>query len=101
MVIISEKQQDLKDLRKKLLPVFKRHRVAHAGLFGSLATGTSRAKSDIDLLVEFEGDRSLLDLVALKQDLEKELNRRVDVLTYKSLHSLIKKKVLSQEVSLM
>ena len=57
--------------------------------------------SDLDILVEFSGKRSLLDLVALKFDLEAEINRKVDVVTYRSLDPLIKAIVLQQEVRVL
>lgn len=101
MVIKSEKEQNFKALKKKLLPVLKQHQVIRAGIFGSTARGTARKTSDVDLLIEFKGEKSLLDLVALKLDLEAETNRHVDVLTYQALHPLIRKRVLSQEVKVL
>ena len=101
MVIKSEKEQNIEKLKKKLLPVLKRHQVARAGVFGSIANGAARKTSDVDLLIEFTGEKSLLDLVALKFDLEAETKRHVDVLTYRALHPLIRKKVLSQEVKVL
>lgn len=44
--------------------------------------GEDKESSDLDLLVEFKGDRSLLDLAGLKMELEELLKMRVDVLTY-------------------
>jgi predicted nucleotidyltransferase len=101
MVIKSEKEQDINELKKKLLPILKRHQVARAGIFGSTAQGTARETSDIDLLIEFTGKKSLLDLIALKLDLEVETNRNVDVLTYQSLNPLIRNSVLENEVKVL
>jgi predicted nucleotidyltransferase len=50
-------------------------------VFGSVARGDDRAHSDIDLLVDNDPGRSLLDIVGLGQDLEELLDPRVDVLT--------------------
>lgn len=97
----EEKEQNVEKLKKKLLPILKQHQVSRAAIFGSLATGTAKETSDLDLLVEFEGKKSLLDLVALKLDLEAEINRNVDVLTYQALNPLIKKRVLAQEVRVL
>ncbi|MBI4303592.1 MAG: nucleotidyltransferase domain-containing protein [Chloroflexi bacterium] len=101
MVIKSEKKQNIEELKKKLLPVLKQHQVSRAGIFGSIASGTNRETSDLDLLIEFKGEKSLLDLIALKLDLETEMNRHVDVVTYQSLNPLIKKRVLAQEVRVL
>ena len=48
-------------------------------------------------MVKFKGAKSLLDLAALKLELEECLERKVDVLTYNSLHPLIKKHILSEK----
>ena len=50
-------------------------------MFGSVVRGDDRAHSDVDLLVDMDPDRSLLDIVGVGQDLEELLDRRVDVLT--------------------
>ncbi len=66
-----------------------------------MAAGKATKASDLDLLVEFRGEKSLLDLVALKLDLEARINRRVDVLTYGSLHPSIREQVLKQELRVL
>lgn len=60
---------------------------------GSVARGDDRRESDVDLLVEMADDRSLLDLVALEQELEALLHRPVDVLTTQSLAPGIRERV--------
>lgn len=62
-------------------------------MFGSVARGEDRRESDIDLLVEMADDRSLLDLVALEQELEALLRRPVDVLTKESLAPSIRQRI--------
>jgi len=75
----------------------KRFGVKRASLFGSLARGEDREDSDIDILVEFEAGKSLLDLAGLKIELEEVLGRRVDLLTFNSLHPLLKDKILKEQ----
>jgi hypothetical protein len=86
-----------KKIRRKMLPILRRYDVARASIFGSLARGENTECSDIDLLVEFKGQKSLLDLAGLKIALEKALKTKVDVLTYNSLHPLLKDKILSEQ----
>lgn len=88
---------DFDRAKKKILAVIRRHGVAKAGIFGSLARGQAKKSSDIDLLVEFKSSKSLLDLAGLKLSLESALNRKVDVLTYNSLHPLLRKSILSEQ----
>jgi len=101
MVIKSEAQQNLEKLKEKLLPILERHQVSRAGIFGSTIEGTARETSDVDLLIEFRGEKSLFDLVALRLDLEAEINRHIDILTYRALNPLIKKGVLAKEVKIL
>jgi predicted nucleotidyltransferase len=54
----------------------------------------------VDVLIDMEEGRSLLDRIALKQDLEDLLGCKVDVVTEKSLHPRLREKVLREAVSL-
>jgi len=85
----------------KIVSTLRKHQVRKAGVFGSYARNDLRANSDIDILIEFTGKKSLIDLVGLKLDLEKSLKKKVDVLTYKSIHPLIKKQILKDEVKIL
>ena len=69
-------------------------------VFGSVARGEATPDSDIDFLVELEPGRNLLDRIALIQDLEELLNRKVDVAKPSNLHELIREKVVSEAIML-
>ena len=86
---------DLQGLRQDILRVAAKHGARNLRVFGSAARGEDRADSDLDLLVEMEPGRSLLDLVALGQDLETLLERKVDVLTDTSVHPAIRPHILA------
>ncbi len=70
---------------KSELPALRRLGVARIGIFGSRARGAGRVDSDVDVLVEFEPHRDLLDLVAVKQHLEAVLGLPADVTTLSGL----------------
>ncbi len=89
------------DFRQKIIVTLRRHDVVHAALFGSFARDKAERKSDVDLLVQFRGEKGLLDLVALKLELETTLNRNVDVVTYRALDSRIRDQVLEEQVVLL
>ena len=91
----------IQSLAKIIVPILKKNDVVKAGIFGSYARGEQRKNSDIDILVQFKGRKSLLNLVHVKHELEDHLKKRVDVLTYKSLHPLLKKDILSEEVKVL
>lgn len=91
----------LEEVKQRVIPVLKRHDVVHAAIFGSFARGEPGEDSDLDILVEFGSDKSLLDLVALQLELEEALRREVDVLTYRAIHPRIKERVLKEQVTIL
>jgi predicted nucleotidyltransferase len=91
------KEDQIDEIKKTLIDALRKHEVKKAALFGSIVRGEATEESDIDLLIEFEGRKSLLDLAGLKLDIQELLRRRVDVLTYKSLHPLLKERILSEQ----
>ena len=88
---------EIEDIKCKIVPILRRYDVKRAALFGSFVRGEQREDSDIDILVEFKDGKSLLDLVGLKIELEEALGRKVDVLTYNSLHPLLRDKILQEQ----
>ncbi len=79
--------------RDQILRICRRHGVRAIWVFGSVARQEHDARSDVDFLVELEPDRTLLDLAALKRELETLLGRPVDVLTPASLRAPMKERV--------
>jgi uncharacterized protein len=86
---------DLQAKRQDILRIAAKHGARNIRVFGSAARGDDRPGSDLDLLVEMESGRSLLDLVALGQELETLLHRKVDVVTDTSVHPAIRPHVLA------
>jgi len=73
--------ESLVHFRREILDMAARHGVHNIGVFGSVLRGDDRPDSDLDLLVDVEASRTLLDVIAFEQDLQELLGRRVDVLT--------------------
>lgn len=89
-------------IKKRVLPILKKHAVKRAAIFGSFARGEAKAKSDVDILIEYKKkDKSLFDLVNLKSELEESLDRKVDLITYNSIYSGIRKQVLAEQVVIL
>jgi len=89
-----------KEKRKEILQVAASHGAQEVQIFGSLARGEAGPGSDLDILVKLEPDRTLLDLVAIKQDLEDLLNCSVDVVTEAAISPYIREQVLKEAVVL-
>lgn len=67
--------------REEVLPVAARHRASNVRVFGSAVHGTDVPGSDIDLLVSFDAESTLLDLVGFANAVEDILGYHVDVIT--------------------
>jgi len=90
----------LKEKREDILRIAARHGAHNVRVFGSVARGEADAESDIDVLVEFEPGRSLLDLGGLWVDLNELLGGGVDVFTANSLKEHIRERALREAVPL-
>jgi predicted nucleotidyltransferase len=90
----------LQDKRDEILRIAGAHGAQNVQVFGSLSRGEAGTKSDVDLLVKLEPGRSLLDLIAIKQELEDLLGREVDVVTEDAVSPYIREQVLKEAVSL-
>lgn len=91
----------VESIRDRLIPLLRRHGVVRAAVFGSMARGKAEDGSDLDLVVEFEDGRTLLDLVGLRQDLTEALGREADVVTYDALHPRIRERVAREQVPVL
>lgn len=91
----------LDEIKIKVLPILKQADVKKAALFGSYVRGDNTQDSDIDILVELPDNATLFELGGLKVTLEEELNKRVDVVTYKSISPIIKDSILSHQYPLI
>ncbi len=87
---------DLVQKHDDVLRIAAQYGARNLRVFGSVARGYGSADSDLDLLVDMDPDRSLLDIVAPRQDLEQLLDRRVDVLTGASLHPALRERILAE-----
>jgi uncharacterized protein len=79
----------------RLAELCRKHDVRVLKLFGSAARGEDTPASDIDLLVEFEGRKSLFDLIGLELELTEFLGRRVDLLTEPSISPYLRDRILA------
>ncbi len=90
----------LTEKRDEILSLATKYGAFNVRIFGSVARGEETADSDVDFLVELEPGRNLLDRIALIQDLEDLLGRKVDVATVKGLREYFRDRILNEAVPL-
>jgi predicted nucleotidyltransferase len=76
----------------------ERYRILKIGLFGSGARGTAGVDSDLDIVVLLE-KQDLFHLIAIKQDLEEQLNIPVDIVSYREkMNTFLKRRIDTEAV---
>ena len=90
----------IRDKGKEILRVSRQHGARRVRIFGSTTRGEANVTSDLDILVDMETRSSLLDIVAIKQDLEDMLGCKVDVVTESALSPYIRTDVLKEAKTL-
>jgi uncharacterized protein len=89
----------LRQRRDEILGCAARHGAGNVRVFGSIARGEA-VSGDIDLLVEMERGRSLLDLVALEQELEDMFGANVDALSDGGVSPHLRDRIYAEAVPL-
>ena len=86
----------IKHHRSEILTIAERHGIRDVRVFGSMARGDGDETSDVDLLVSLPPQRTGLSLGALLMEVQELLQRRVDVVTEKSLHPSLRERILQE-----
>jgi hypothetical protein len=82
--------------RDEILRIAERHGACDVRVFGSVARGDADEHSDIDLLVRTRGETSAWFPAGLVADLERVLERKVDVVTEDGLYWLLRRRILRE-----
>jgi len=76
----------------------QKYNIIRIGLFGSAARDNMREQSDIDVVVELE-TQDLFDLIGIKLDLEEQLSREIDIVSYrKKMNEFLKYRIDKEAV---
>jgi len=80
----------------RMIDICRQNDVSMVGVFGSMARGEAKKKSDIDLIVRFSKRKSLLAVVRLERELSEALGRKVDLLTEAAISPYMRERVLNE-----
>ena len=96
----KKKLETIRKIAPKIIKILKKNNVKKASIFGSYARGEQKKNSDIDILIE-PPEGIGYGFIKIEFELEDELGRKVDLLSYKAIHPLLKKRILKEEVRLI
>ncbi len=92
--------EDIRRLRPAIMELARQYRAHKVSVFGSCLRGEMREDSDIDFLVDFEDNYTLLDIAGLWNGLEDLLGCKVDVIDRRGLREELRESVLREAQAL-
>ncbi len=78
---------------QQIVSILRSHGVVETLVFGSFARGDTNPDSDLDLLVTYKPGTTLFDAIALQDELERVLGRKVDLVSRKHLSKRLAKRI--------
>jgi len=97
---VGMRYRELMEKREMVYEIAARYGARNLRVFGSVARGDEIPESDIDILVDMEAGRSLLDLGGLLMELKDVFGCEVDVVTVQGLRERLRERVLKEAVPL-
>jgi len=85
------------NIKEIVKPIAEKYNVIRMGVFGSVARGEENQNSDIDFVVELLNPLGF-QFFSMVDDLEKKLDKKVDVLTYNSIRDFFIASALEDEI---
>ncbi len=86
--------------REAIIKIAQRNNAVNIRVFGSMVRGDAESDSDVDLLADLDINTSLLDRIAITQEIEDLLGRKIDLVTPDKLHRVIKDRVMKESIPL-
>ena len=99
-IIKDKKMNIIKKLKPKIIKVLKKYNIKRAGIFGSYASGEAKKNSDIDILIEPPKGIGF-GFAGIQFELENELKKKVDLVSYNGLSPYLKDKILNREIRIL
>jgi len=93
-----ERNEIIRTLRGFMDMYKDRYEIIRIGVFGSAARDSMNEHSDIDVVVEL-GKQDLFNIIGIKQDLEEQFSKPVDVISYREkMNQFLKKRIDKEAV---
>ncbi len=94
----------LRQNREKIYEIAEKYGVSNIRVFGSVARGEDKKGSDVDLLIKVNNYNKYCVGKFMRnmfqEEMEKMIHRKVDVVTKKSMHNLLKKEITTTATAL-
>ncbi|MDQ3021137.1 MAG: nucleotidyltransferase family protein [Bacteroidota bacterium] len=78
-------KKDKSKINNEIISFLKERKARKIAVFGSYVRDEEMADSDIDIIVEFNDRKSLLDFVGIERELSEKIGIKVDLLTEQSI----------------
>ena len=91
----------INEIKEKITPIFKKHGITKAAVFGSVARGEDNEESDVDILVEIPHEHGLFEFIGIKNELEDVLGKKVDLVEYQAIKARIRENILNSQVPIL
>jgi len=93
-------RETLRQKRSAILEIARKWGAYDVRIFGSIARGEAGPSSDVDFIVRFHPDRSLLDHGGLLMDLQELLGIKVDIISEGGMRDRFRKHVMKEAIPL-
>ena len=87
-------------IKTQIIKILKKNGIKKASIFGSYARGEQKKGSDVDILIQPKKNMGFA-FFGLEAELEEKLGKKVDLITYKSIHPYLKEYILRDEVRIL
>ncbi len=93
--------EKINEIKERTGPIFQEYGVVRSSIVGSFARGEDGEHSDIDILVEFKEPIGLFKFSELQYKLEHAINKKVDLMTYRSAYPKLREFFKKDEISII
>ena len=93
--------EEVSKIKSKVKKILKKHNATKAGIFGSYVRGEQKKNSDIDILVELNKELDLIDIIIIKNELERNLGKKVDLVEYDTIRKELRTNILKEEIRII